>query len=1445
MGNPKIFGQAQVDLDDLTGSCLAEDLVLSDEDAHNETGEEKQSDSVSAADPAFLDEGRADSLSMDGSAKLSVDAADGSGDEEHNGQNEDIDAEQPVSDADHAPVGSGEAVIMSEELEEDLQPSSPLGDLPGFSKDGILEEAGDFAHDGSLASAFEVDDGKLLAAGSSESPEANEAFDEIAEQHEQLESVKEPALQPVDLPSPSSPKASVVSDEASHAEADDAENSQENGNVSAVDPAFLDEGRADSLSMDGSAKLSVDAADGSGGEEHNGQNEDIDAEQPLSDADHALVGAGEAVIMSEELEEDLQHSSPLGDLPGFSKDGILEEAGDFAHDGSLASAFEVDDGKLLAAGSSESPEANEAFDEIAEQHEQLESVKEPALQPVDLPSPSSPKASVVSDEASHVEADDAENGQENGNVSAVDPAFLDEGRADSLSMDGSAKLSVDAADGSGDEEHNGQNEDIDAEQPVSDADHALVGAGEAVIMSEELEEDLQPSSPLGDLPGFSKDGILEEAGDFAHDGSLASAFEVDDGKLLAAGSSESPEANEAFDEIAEQHEQLESVKEPALQPVDLPSPSSPKASVVSDEASHVEADDAENGQENGNVSAVDPAFLDEGRADSLSMDGSAKLSVDAADGSVDEEHNGQNEDIDAEQPVSDADHALVGAGEAVIMSEELEEDLQPSSPLGDLPGFSKDGILEEAGDFAHDGSLASAFEVDDGKLLAAGSSESPEANEAFDEIAEQHEQLESVKEPALQPVDLPSPSSPKASVVSDEASHVEADDAENGQENGNVSAVDPAFLDEGRADSLSMDGSAKLSVDAADGSVDEEHNGQNEDIDAEQPVSDADHALVGAGEAVIMSEELEEDLQPSSPLGDLPGFSKDGILEEAGDFAHDGSLASAFEVDDGKLLAAGSSESPEANEAFDEIAEQHEQLESVKEPALQPVDLPSPSSPKASVVSDEASHVEADDAENSQENGSVSAVDPAFLDEGCADSLSMDGSAKLSVDAADGSGDEEHNSQNEDIDAEQPVSYADHALVGAGEAVIMSEELEEDLQPSSPLGDLPGFSKDGILEEAGDFAHDGSLASAFEVDDGNLLAAGSSESPEANEAFDEIAEQHEQLESVKEPALQPVDLPSPSSPKASVVSDEASHVEADDAENSQENGSVSAVDPAFLDEGCADSLSMDGSAKLSVDAADGSGDEEHNSQNEDIDAEQPVSYADHALVGAGEAVIMSEELEEDLQPSSPLGDLPGFSKDGILEEAGDFAHDGSLASAFEVDDGNLLAAGSSESPEANEAFDEIAEQHEQLESVKEPALQPVDLPSPSSPKASVVSDEASHVEADDAENGQENGNVSAVDPAFLDEGRADSLSMDGSAKLSVDAADGSGDEERKDRKVEDFESADEPISVSDSFESADCVQAEPTEVEEVAMSCTMEEDCRGAPTVFVMFVFFSWILIGY
>jgi hypothetical protein len=87
--------------------------------------------------------------------------------------------------------------------------------------------------------------------------------------------------------------------------------------------------------------------------------------------------------------------------------------------------------------------------------------------------------------------------------------------------------------------------------------------------------------------------------------------------------------------------------------------------------------------------------------------------------------------------------------------------------------------------------------------------------------------------------------------------------------------------------------------------------------------------------------------------------------------------------------------------------------------------------------------------------------------------------------------------------------------------------------------------------------------------------------------------------------------------------------------------------------------------------------------------------------------------------------------------------------------------------------------------------------------------------------------------------------MDGSAKLSVDAADGSGDEERKDRKVEDFESAEGPISVSDSFESADCGQAEPTEGEEVAMSCTMEEDCRGAPTVFVMFVCFSWILIGY
>ena len=59
-----------------------------------------------------VDEGRADSLSMDGSAKLSVDVADGSSDKEHNGQKEeDIDAEQPLPDAEYVPVGAGEAVI--------------------------------------------------------------------------------------------------------------------------------------------------------------------------------------------------------------------------------------------------------------------------------------------------------------------------------------------------------------------------------------------------------------------------------------------------------------------------------------------------------------------------------------------------------------------------------------------------------------------------------------------------------------------------------------------------------------------------------------------------------------------------------------------------------------------------------------------------------------------------------------------------------------------------------------------------------------------------------------------------------------------------------------------------------------------------------------------------------------------------------------------------------------------------------------------------------------------------------------------------------------------------------------------------------------------------------------------------------------------------------------
>ena len=69
--------------------------------------------------------------------------------------------------------------------------------------------------------------------------------------------------------------------------------------------------------------------------------------------------------------------------------------------------------------------------------------------------------------------------------------------------------------------------------------------------------------------------------------------------------------------------------------------------------------------------------VDEGRADSLSMDGSAKLSVDVADGSSDKEHNGQKEeDIDAEQPLPDAESSC-WCWRSCHLSEELEEDLQP------------------------------------------------------------------------------------------------------------------------------------------------------------------------------------------------------------------------------------------------------------------------------------------------------------------------------------------------------------------------------------------------------------------------------------------------------------------------------------------------------------------------------------------------------------------------------------------------------------------------------------------------------------------------------------------------------------------------------------------------------------------------------------------------
>eukprot|EP00435_Cladocopium_sp_Y103_P048856 s209_g14.t1 len=66
-------------------------------------------------------------------------------------------------------------------------------------------------------------------------------------------------------------------------------------------------------------------------------------------------------------------------------------------------------------------------------------------------------------------------------------------------------------------------------------------------------------------------------------------------------------------------------------------------------------------------------------------------------------------------------------------------------------------------------------------------------------------------------------------------------------------------------------------------------------------------------------------------------------------------------------------------------------------------------------------------------------MDPAFLDKACDDSYSMDVSAKLAVDAADGS---------------------------TGDSFASS---------NSPLRDLLDFSKDGISDEAGDFAHDASL----------------------------------------------------------------------------------------------------------------------------------------------------------------------------------------------------------------------------------------------------------------------------------------------------------------------------------------------------------------------------------
>ena len=1223
-------------------------------------------------------------------------------------QLEGIEIDPPLSDFSGS---DGKAVDLSEHVQDDAEPASPVADLPFAFKDGMSEEeAADFVQDGSSPS-------HLVAA---ESPAGPFEFPE-AEAEAMLESTEQDTAE---VP---------------------------------LDPAHLGDDVVKSVADD--VKSAIDSAVGSISEEreHN-KGEDLECEQPLSDFSDSDI---KAVEESENVQDDAEPASPVADSPFAFKDGMSEEeAADFVQDDSSPSHLVAAESP---AGPCEFPEAEAMLAESTEQ-------------------------------------DTAE--------VPLDPAHLGDDVVKSVADD--VKSAIDSAVGSIDEEreHN-KGEDLECEQPLSDFSGSDI---KAVDLSEHVQDDAEPASPVADSPFAFKDGMSEEeAADFVQDGSSPSHLEV---------AAESPAGPFEFPE-----------KEAMLE--------------------STEQDTAE--------VPLDPAHLGDDVVKSLADD--VKSAIDSAVGSIDEEreHN-KGEDLECEQPLSDFSGSDI---KAVEESEHVQDDAEPASPVADPPFAFKDMSEEEAADFVQDGSSPSHLEV--AAESPAGPFEFPEAeamlesteqdtaevpldpghlgddvvksvaddvksaiNSAVGSIDEEREHnkgedleceqplsdfsdsdgkavdlsehVQDDAEPASPVADLPfafkdmseeeaadfvqDDSSPSHLEVAAEspAGPFEFPEAEamlesTEQDTAEV-PLDPAHLGDDVVKSVADD--VKSAIDFAVGSISEEleHN-KGEDLECEQPLSDFSDSDI---KAVEESEHVQDDAEAASPVADSPFAFKDGMSEEeAADFVQDGSSPSP-------LVAAESPAGP-----F-EFPEEEAMLEST------------------------------------EQNTAEVPLDPAHLGDDVVKSIADD--VKSAVDSAVGSIDEEreHN-KGEDLECEQPLSdFSDSDI----KAVEESEHVQDDAEAASPVADSPFAFKDGMSEqEAADFVQDGSSPSHLEVaaespagpfefpEEEAMLAesteqdtaevplnpedmgddvvkfvaddvvksaidsavASIDEEREHNKGEDleceqplsdfsdsdiKAVEESEHVQDDAEAASPVADSPfafkdgmseeeaadfvqDGSSPSPLVAAEspagpfEFPEAEAMLAESTEQDTAEVPLNPEDLGDDVVKFVADD--VKSAIDSAVGSiSEEREHNKGEDLECEQPLSDFGGS---DGKAVEESEHVQDDAEAASPVADSPFAFKDGMSEEeAADFVQDGSSPSP-------LVAAESPAGP-----F-EFPEAEAMLEST----------------------------EQDTAE--------VPLDPGHLGDDVVKSIADD--VKSAIDSAVGSIDEEREHQKLEDFKSADESFSGSESF----------------------------------------------